>query len=345
MNKKNIQPWNRYKFDNFMTEKEKNYVAHIFRKKINTIHKIYNYEIFFEKKENKNLENTPSVKEIQIKMNSSGNKMLIDEIKGIKINPKNAEFDNTKAKDEQTGNKQNQKMKKISFVKSVKLPRLMVESNLSHVEDIAIKLEIENMIDEFICKKYNIRECKLQKLIQDASEKIHEFFKVSKFRKLIQDILEDDDNETKQLIILVLLKKSHLIIDDDKTSDFFDYLVSFIPKLNPVEIRKIGFFENFVFNLTGVLLATLLLINQEELAPIFYNTIQSRMEYLLDVKPKFVWRFLAILAINLSDNEKKWMIRRLKDRIVQVALSNDENSIQDMGLFLDALGLNSDDLK
>ena len=328
--------WEKSQFDNFMTEKEKNYVSNIFRKKINTMNKIYNVEIFFSKDLNVT-EKQIEVKEFQIPVVNGTPQNLLKELKDIRITP-TAEKD----KNDASTDRKNLKTKKISFIKSLKLPRLMLESDVAVVDDIAVKFKIELMIDEFICKKYMIRESKLQDFIKENANRIHEFFKVAKFRKLLRDIIEDDDEETKKIVILALLLKSQLIVDYGKISEFFDYLVAFTPKIETEEILKVRFIDNFMFNLPGVLLATLLLINQEELAPLFFDSLKFKIEYLFDVELKFVWRFLAILYINLIDEQKQWLIDRLRDKISDVAFSQDQARIDDMGPFLEALGLDSE---
>lgn len=329
--RKNIpKKWERHQFDNFMTEKERKYVSSIFQRKINMVDKIYDYEKFF------NAKKEPKKKEIKAKEFSVNinNENLISELKGLNIAP-----DVDLSSDKKVA-----KTKKICFIKSIKLPRLMLDSNVTLVDDIAVKLKIESMIDEFICKKYGIRESNLKEIFIKNENRIHEFFKVLKFRKLICDVFEEDDEEIKRIFFLAMLKKSRLIVDYGEISEFFDYLVSFIPEMDVKEVQQVEFFENFMFNLPGVLLATLLLINQEELAMIFFENLKYRLEYLFDVQHKYVWRFLAILIINVSREEKGFLIVNIKDKITEVAISNDQARIDDMNPFLEALGLEFKDL-
>lgn len=341
--------------DNFMTEKEKNYVSFIFQKSILKTEKIYHYSKFFDHEliqanDNK-MEGT---KEYQIAVNNNSKREIIKEFdelrlgelkKGVKVKEsfEKSFEESDKARDALKQPKQ-AKVQKISFIKSIKLPRLMIDVDIPVLDDLAIKLKIEEMIDAFTCKRYKIKESNLDDLLKQSGKRIHEFFKVVKFQKLVKEIFEDEDETTKKILLLEMIKQSRFIKITEGISMLLDYLVLFVPKLTIDEIYITGFFDNFMFSLSGVLFATLLLINQEQLAPHFFKNLQSRMEYLVDNDLKYVWRFLALLLINLGDGEKRWMIRRLRDKILEVATSNNESDINDMSLFLDALGLDSQDI-
>lgn len=332
---KSNKKWNPTQFNGFMTDKEKNYVASVFRKKINTTGKIYNYKMFFEKKletENEKIK----VKEFSVDMD---NESLITELKGLSLEKKEGE---TPSQENSTDKKPN--INKISFIKSQKLPRLMLDSDVTVVDDIAIKLNIETIIDEYICWKYQIRDSKLKEIFIENQSRIHEFFKVPKFRKLMCDVFKECDEDLKCTFFMSMLQKSQLLVDYGNISEFFDYLVSFIPQMKLEDVESSNFFDNFMFNLPGVLLATLLLINQEEFAEHFFKSIKPRMEYLFDVQLKYVWRFLAILLINLSNEDKKWMISVLKEKIIQVVVTKDKEKIAEMSPLFEALGLEFKDI-
>ncbi|ELA46755.1 hypothetical protein VCUG_01781 [Vavraia culicis subsp. floridensis] len=343
-------------FDNFMTEKERSYVSSIFQKNILRTNKIYNYSIFYDEKPEHEETHSDKVKEYHIAVNNENNKELINELKGLRLDRMGQPGTKTSAEksDAKTGDGKSAeslfkptrhgKVHKISFIKSIKLPRLMIDVDIPVYDDLAIKLKIEEMIDAFMCQKYRIKESNLDDQLERNSERMCDFFKVAKFQKLVKEIFEGESENSKRILLLGMLRNSQFIKANESVSALLDYLVAYIPKLSVEEITNTTFFDNFMFGLSGVLLATLLLINQEILAPHFYQHLQTRMEYLISNELKYVWRFLALLVINLDDNAKKWIVVRLKDKIVEVAVSNHMDDISDMSLFLDALGLSSDDL-
>ncbi|KRH95188.1 hypothetical protein M153_210001719 [Pseudoloma neurophilia] len=349
---KQSKKWTKHQFDNFMTEKEKNYISNIFKKKILKINKIYNYEMFFQN--DFVTKEIPENREYSVEKNEA----LISDLKGLKTTKSNTsekvekEKHNTSDKVEKekhdtfdiSQDKKNIKTKKISFIKSVKLPRLMSETNVTIVDNIAVKLKIEEMIDEYLCEKYKIRESRILECFIENEKKINEYFKVPKFRKLLCDIFKDDNLELKKTIFLSLLKKSQLIIDYGNISEIFDYLVPYIPILEENKILETRFHEHFMFSLAGILLATLILINQEEMTQIFFKNLESRLEYLFDAQVKYVWRFLAVMIINLSEDEKKWLIIKLRDKIMTVVVSEDQEAIHNMSPLIEALGLELSDL-
>lgn len=370
--------WNRHLFNNFMTKKEKSYISGIFKRKIVRINKIYNYEQFFDRR--LPCEDMPPVKEFSVEVGNKNilsgirghNEQLDSKMKDLMISDVSTdriseigsdkesplrmkdEFNFNTENDLKHGSEKNlnqdqidkklRKTKKICFIKSIKLPRLMTESNITIVDDIAVKLKIEELIDEFICKKYKIRDFRLMECFLANEHKIHEFFKVQKFRTLLCDIFKTDDIDLKNIFLLALLKKSQLIVDYGNISEFFDHLVSYMPILPIEEIEKTDFSNNFMFNLPGVLLATLLLINQEDLTHVFFLTLKTRIEYLFDIQLKYVWRFLAILIINLSDNDKIWLITTIRDKIIRVVSSQNVKQLEYLSPFLEALDLEIGDL-
>lgn len=333
---KNFQ-FTKKNFDNFMTEKEKNYVSNIFRKKVNFYNKIYNYEMFYkhtngnqnqDSLENEIAKSKENMKNLEIKKNRDNTKEVKNENKENLKETK--EFDCT--------NKS--KLKKISFIKSLKLPRLMLDNSVPIVDDLAIKLKIEKMIDEQICEKYKIRESCLVQILNENKNEIHKFFKVNKFRKLLKDIFESDANEIKKIILINLITKSEFICDSGRVSEFFDYLVSFMPELTKMEIIESNFMNNFFKNLPGILLATLILINQENFSDLFFDVLKkNKTEILFQNQLKFVWRFLAVLYINITEEKRKFLHNALKNKIIEINNSNNQNLINDMGPFIEALGL------
>ncbi|ELQ75762.1 hypothetical protein THOM_1290 [Trachipleistophora hominis] len=343
-------------FDNFMTEKERNYVSSIFQKNILRTNKIYNYSMFYDEKPEHANDKSDSAGEYHFTVNKENNRKLINELEDLRLE-KSERFD--AREDSKPGDRKNGDGKsaeslsrparhgrahKISFIKSVKLPRLMMDVDIPVFDDLAIKLKIEAMIDAFMCQKYVIKESNLNNLIVQNSERMGDFFKVAKFQKLVKEIFESGNEGTKKILLLEMLRNSQYIRANENMSALLDYLVAYVPNLSVEEIRSTSFFDNFMFGQTGVLLATLLLINQETLAPHFYQHLRMRMEYLISNELRYVWRFLALMVINLGDRDKKWIVVRLKDKILEVAVSNNMDDISDMSLFLDALGLNSEDI-
>lgn len=341
-------------FDNFMTEKERNYIASIFKKNLSKSEKMYGYNKFYDIKQTRKHENKERNSErhmVELKTDDGTkndiNSCAIEKL-SLERNECNDDTSNANAGNEFVKNTikpaKSAKFNKISFIKSVKLPRLMIDVDVPVCDDLGTKLKIEEMIDAFMCLKYRIKDVDCNAVLRQNISELHVFFKVPKFQTLVKEIFEGKNEESKKILFLEMLAQCEHIKINDNISVLLDYLISFVPKLDVDEVHRTAFFNKFMFNVTGIIFATLLLINQESFALHFYKHIKTRMEYLMSNDSRYVWRFLALMLINLDDNDKKWIVGRLKDKIVEVLVSENEEDINNMNLFLEALGLSSENI-
>ena len=59
----------------------------------------------------------------------------------------------------------------------------------------------------------------------------------------------------------------------------------------------------------------------------------------------YAWQFLALLAMNVESDRKRAMILELRDKILVIVESEDERSVKNLNVFLNALGLDASQLK
>ncbi|KAM0688467.1 hypothetical protein COBT_000278 [Conglomerata obtusa] len=297
--------------NNFMTEKEKNYIAHINSKNIQKSLKYKNYAQFFNTK--------------------------ATETK-VKTKEKTNEEDRTIKQKEtfQTIGK--------TFKKSKKLPRLMVENNkLELSRTMTIKLALEELFDKVIARKYcnNVTE-----EIEITEEEFFYFLEHKKFYKLLILLFEVCEEEKKREIFIFLMKYGIKIQYPEEFKMFVNASYINFPKLERVDFEDAFYFNNFYFNICNVILGSGIIKRDYTYVKLFYQYLcDDSLELVFSLDDEVsAWKFLTNLIMYVDDKNKGVVVGLIKDRVLETVEKKNPENLKGLEMFLDAIGLEKDDL-
>ncbi|WUR02238.1 uncharacterized protein VNE69_01177 [Vairimorpha necatrix] len=190
--------------------------------------------------------------------------------------------------------------------------------------------EIDKLISQVIYKKYYNTN-----LIINFD--IENFLTYKSFWKLLNLTFEDSDCKKKW--IKLIIKNIDQITDELEFKEFINTWYDKIPKFEINEIDNF-FLDFFPTRNLGLICATCLLINNDELFNIFYKCFLDKIGIAL--KFDEVWNFLVVLMKYCNKDERFKLIKMTKGRLFEIR--NDNEKIKSAKNFLKCLGLKLEDL-
>ncbi|KAM0676322.1 hypothetical protein GVAV_000287 [Gurleya vavrai] len=297
-----------------MTEKEKSYVSCMIAKNIKNSQKFKDYSKFF----NASL--------IQLKISIPKEKKIIQE-----KNTKLKEIFKTIGK---------------TYKKSKKMPRFVVkESQTELSRSMNIKIAFEEIYDIAISKKY-INNPDLKYELNFTEELFFYFLEIPKFYKMLTLIFEVYDEETKKTLFIYLIKYSLRISYTKELKNFVDASYMNFSNLSIEEFEELSFFNNFFFNISNLIIGTGILLKDNFYGCVFYNYLcNENLELVFSLDGDFAaWRFLSVLLKLVNDNEKANIVGLLREKVLECINTKDVENLKGLELFLDAIGLEKDDI-
>ncbi|KAF7684176.1 hypothetical protein TCON_0622 [Astathelohania contejeani] len=308
--------------NNFMTEKEKQYVEYCLKRSINYSHNHTHYSTIFSlDKQKKN----------GISMEGAIKKNLnMERKKEKKIEP--------------------EEVKKIlndvlvkTTKKSKKIPRYKYENQMLP-SDISKKLKLEEINDILIKFKYfeNSRD-QINEIPCIIREHIRDFVQMPKFYSFLSRFFSSDADESlKRLVISYFYYNVDWIKATPEFKNFINNTFQLFPKIEGLEDDS--FFHN-IKNIATIMLASVLILNNPEFSTKLYEGIIENPNQLFNKEIEtYSWQFLALLMEHLNVNQRKNVIVTFRDQIIDTSLSNDKERIEHLELFLNSLGMSHSEL-
>lgn len=289
---------------NFMTTKEKDYVADIFLKNIKHSSSGIDYSVFFDDNKEKSL--CPLSEPLEKKVPYV---VFGKEVK-----------------------------------KSFSSPHHHVGLSLDSLEDnYKYNYKLENLLQKLIfynTYRHEHEDTTVQDVLECVKGDIVEFVRYDKFFILLSYLYKLIESDDVKDIYICLVNNYEALNNPTVLKTFLNEQLTILPSVNYEEIQK-SFVEKFMYRDSGILLATSLLINNNELASYFYYYIIVNDTSYLD--SEHIWMFLAVL-ISLVDEEKKFkLVEITRDKIFELKRASSER-FDCTKYFLKAIGLNKEDV-
>jgi hypothetical protein len=209
------------------------------------------------------------------------------------------------------------------------------------------KMMLEELIDLYTIQSFcNIDEEELRKSTDafGASFKKNfiRFVAVGKFFDFLRGYFLEEAEEQRMEVVMLLQKTFHLIGDVSAFYVFISAAVNKIPVV-PANSLEPGFVPAFLSFPSGMILATALLIQNEELAPIFHNAVvcEPTTRY---VQGKYAWQFLAMLVTALDEQRQRSIVEKMHPTLRQIIGSRDRDRIEEISVFLKAIGVDPEEI-
>ncbi|ADM12582.1 uncharacterized protein Eint_110820 [Encephalitozoon intestinalis ATCC 50506] len=294
---------------NFMTSKEKDYVAECLKRNMRYFRSDIDYAVLFREGEEK----------IEVKCDDGEPKRSVNLIFG----------------------KENKK--------SSRRPRPFCGVEVENIrEPMRDMFLLEELIDLYTARRY----CKLSP--EDLRENIEMFrekllckfdvfISIAKFVSFLGEYFPFAEEEEKKEVVVLLLRTFHLVKDVPSFYNSIGSLAGCMPQVSEAELEE-GFVSTFLFFPSGLILATLLLIQNEALCGVFYEAIIKESGWSF-TKSKHGWQFLSVM-ISIADEEKqKSIVRKARPYLSEVSKEPESDEAKGARLFLEAIGIDMEDLR
>lgn len=345
--------------DNFMTEKEKSYIAHYLEKNLTRQIKQKDYSIFFsvstetsdnkEKEKAKNIKKSTRQEKTTTHEKEEKNNTLVKELDNVSIKPK-ANTKKVENKDDTNVKKQSLKeILKTSFIrtskKSRKKPRIIVKQTIPLSETLSYKLKIEKLCDAIVLQNYCTKNKDPEMIISE--DDFFYFLDIPKFFNFACDFFSTYNDSSKSVFLQSLLKYAIKIHDLDILESFLSKTYMNFPVLLNENILVSEYFDSFYFNVSNVVLAKYLLMSNENYVSLFYDCLSNdNLELIFSLDNDYkAWHFLAVFIVLLNDDRQAVIVSLLKEKILETVHCDDDKKIEGLTLFLDAIGIDKKDLQ
>lgn len=293
----------------FMTEKEKNYVAECIKKNLKYLKTEINYSFLFSK---------PESQKIPITLNNE-----------------------TPKKTQTCFFGRDTRKSRRSLKESASIP----DGNLSLIMKTRVVLEDIEFL--FSMRRYcdagsEENEKNSAMLISALSENFGRLVSIPKFFKFLEKYVVESTEAERLSIIIMLQKSFHLIEDIQEFYDFISKSINLIPKMSKEQFES-GFTNSFLSFPCGLILSTALLIQNNTLSDIFYLTVNDEPTTRY-ISGKYVWQFLAVLISLLNEEQQQNIVIKVQPRLVEIVKNKDEEELEHAKVFLKSIGVTADDI-
>lgn len=295
---------------NFMTVKEKNYVAECFRRNMRYFRSAIDYSVLFGS----------------------------DPARRIEV--------------EAGGDEPRRTANPVFGRENKKSGRRVKQSLGSGLDEISPSLRtmvlVESLIGMYTIRKHcRLTDDELHKNVESFRSLLltnfNKFVSVAKFFGFLGDYLSCASEDEGRELIVLLQRSFHLISNTSEFYGFINSAINSIPMVSRDELEP-GFMSTFLFFSSGIVLATSLLVQNEDLSTVFYEAFIDEPS-LSFMNSRYIWQFLSVL-VSLVDYEKqKLVIRKVRPCLLETARKADKEGLGQIKLFLDTIGLGLEDIK
>ncbi|KAM0671753.1 hypothetical protein CWI42_120840 [Ordospora colligata] len=294
---------------NFMTTKEKDYVAECLRKNTRHFRANIDCSALFD----------PNAGKIEVKEEEGEPRKSVCLVFGKK-------------------GKKSSKASRISFG---------IEPECARIE-LRNTLMLEEIIDLYTINKH----CKISETDFEENRRLIESRMQSNFDALVtnrkffwflKDYLMNANNSQKHEVLNHLQRTFQHVKDVPAFYELIGTLVDDIPRI-PYEDLDPGFVSTFIFFPCGVILATLLLLQNNELCSVMYeSTVSKSIE--LYPSDRYSWQFFSVLISLVDADKQSEIVKLLKPCIIEAVNRYNETEECYVKLFLDAIGIGIEEIQ
>lgn len=290
-------PW----MSNFMTSKEKSYVAECFRRNMKYLRSDVDYAALF------------SSQKIEISAEDEPRRSV-----------------------------------SLVFGKESKKKRLRPSFGMD-VEELPCVLRTRCVLETLIDLQTVRRCCNLsEEALQENSSAVQavldaEFaglMSVGKFFGFLAEHMQTASGDGRREAVMHLQRTFHLIGDVSAFYGFVNASINEMPAMQREELEP-GFASMFLLFPCGVILATALLIQNEDLSSLFCDAVVADSSNL--ARDRYTWQFLSVLVSLVDEERLREVVRKTQPILVEL-VSSPEGAGQ-ARQFLDAIGLRPEDIQ
>ncbi|KAH9410621.1 hypothetical protein HK407_12g17520 [Ordospora pajunii] len=209
-------------------------------------------------------------------------------------------------------------------------------------------LMLEEVIDLYTINRYcKINESDFEENRRLMSSRMQSSFGVfvtnRKFFWFLKGYFKYADENEKHEILNHLQKTFQHVKDVPDFYELIGSLVDDIPKMS-CECLDSGFVSTFLFFPSGVILATLFLLQNNELCDAMYESAISKSteSYPSD---RYSWQFFSVLVSLVDAAKQTEIVRLLKPCIIEAVSKYNEPEECHVKLFLDAIGIGIEEIQ
>lgn len=295
--------------NNFMTTKEKNYVAECFRRNMRYFKSDLDYSTFF------------------------------DQARAEKIDIRNSEDEPKKNTSLLFGKESKRGNRKLRPSFGLNLEELS--------SSLKTKFLLENLVGLYTIRKY----CKLTEAGLDENKKslkslllanFNTFVSIGKFFKFLEIYLKEAGEDERKEVIVLLQKTFHLVGNIPQFYEFIDSSINSIPRI-PKDSLEPGFTSTFLSFPSGIILATSLLIQNEELSTVFCEMVLAEPTVSF-MKDKYAWQFLSVLVSLVEDERQRSIVKKAQPRLVRIFEKPKNEEAEEVKIFLETIGVRPENI-
>jgi hypothetical protein len=205
------------------------------------------------------------------------------------------------------------------------------------------KYKLESLIKKLIKNKYyetKPEDSTVQDVLNVVKLEIDHFVSFDIFFTLLDYLIHQISPIDTKMIYISLINNYETVKTPSLVQDFLNSNLELIPSVSYNEIPK-SFTEKFMYKDSGILLATSLIINNNDLAGYFYYYITITDPGFLN--SDYIWMFLAVLVSLVDDDKKFKLVEITRDEIIKLKNTNLEK-FEKTEIFLRAIGVTKEDI-
>ncbi|KMV65053.1 hypothetical protein M970_110940 [Encephalitozoon cuniculi EcunIII-L] len=168
------------------------------------------------------------------------------------------------------------------------------------------------------------------------------YISTTKLLRFLGEYLPFVEEDERKEIMALLQKTFHLVKDVDEFYSSIGALISAMPETSEAELEA-GFVSTFLFFPSGVILATSLLIRNEGLCDVFYRTVLAEPSWPF-TRGRYGWQLLSVMISMVDEEKQKSIVKRAKPYLLEIARSPSKGEIDSARVFLDTIGVRMEDL-
>lgn len=296
--------------DNFMTVKEKDYVAECFRRNMKYFKSDIEYHVLFASEEKS------------------------------KITFERREENDEKRALNLVFGKEGRK--------SIKKPRIAVGLSRDGLgPSICTQASIEDLLDKLtVIRRCELtkeeEELAMSDILSILKSGFNKFVSYNKIWRFLHGFLKVCQPEDRVVVMTHLQRCFHLITDVPTFYEFVDSTFDYFPEISTNGLEK-GFARTFLSFPAGIILATSMLLKNSGLQNMFFESIIDTHPSVY-TKDKYSWQFLAILVTFLDPARHKRVLGKTQERIVEIVERGDKKELHDAMDFFEVIGVKTDDI-
>lgn len=234
--------------------------------------------------------------------------------------------------------------------KSRKTPRPMIQNeNIEISQSLNFMIKLELLFDKLVAKMYglNIDADSPSIGIEFIEDDFFYFLDFAKFFGFLTLLFQNyEDDALKKKILIFILRYSIKIKHHECFKEFLTRSSAYFPAIDEEDITETDFLNYFYFNISNLTLANEVLKVMPNHVEVFYKYLSNEnldLVFSLD-NDLIAWEFLATFIRLLDDERKAVIVVLIREKVIETVEKNSQEHLSGLTMFLDAIGLEREDL-